>query len=608
MNTLVPLVPDRVQCLAARVADGVFDAADVHVAEVVARHGKLLAGKPADELVMLAVAAASAGRRRRHVCVDLVHIDRQLAGEPETDGIAGHAEGVVSAWPDHAVWIATLRASNLIAEPAQADDEPLRPLVLDGTRLYLQRSWWYETIVHDQLVQRAAATVDVTGDEATRILAQVFTGPADTVERQRDAVQVALTHPLSIIVGGPGTGKTWTIARLLVASEQRKRTGGPLSVALAAPTGKAAARMTESVQAALGVDRFPPATTLHSLLGWLPGGRFRHGLDEPLPHDLIVVDETSMVDLPLMARLLLALRPSAHLVLVGDPYQLASVEAGTVLRDVVGPAAEGVPVQSGAPLAGHVTMLDRVHRFGEESAIAALADAVRLGDAERAIELFGADDTVRLVAPDDTAGVTAVEECVVDAAVEVVRAARRGDAAAGFAAATGIKVLTATRRGPGGLGDWSDRIEAGVVAKIPELAVYADWYVGRPVLVTRNDRLNRVANGDTGMVIADTNGPVVALVAGDEVRTLRPSRLREVETWWAMTIHKSQGSEFAHVVVSLPTRPSPILTRELLYTAVTRAKATLTVVGSEDVIRRAIDSPVARASGLRERLWGAESE
>ena len=431
----------------------------------------------------------------------------------------------------------------------------------------------------------------------------------------------ALTPGVSIIAGGPGTGKTHTVARLLaVAHLVAEAEGRNLNVALAAPTGKAAQRMKDAVRAEVpalevsgtitaslaralaGTD----ATTIHRLLGWLPGPRFDHDRRNPLPHHLVIVDETSMVSLPLMARLLDAVRPEARLVLVGDPYQLASIEAGTVLADVVGPAGESSgdqrPAQSA--LSGRVTVLRRMHRFGADSTIAALAEAIRVGEADAALALLeGSHADLSWVGDTDRDGVDRIRDLVVDAGVELATAALRGDAGASLAAANRLKVLAATRRGFLGLHDWSERIEVAVGARVPQLQSARRWYVGRPVIVTGNDRVNRVANGDVAVVVSHDGGMDAAFAGEEGVRYLAPSRLDRVETWWAMTIHKSQGSEFPHAVVSLPQAASPILTRELLYTAVTRARDQLTIVGSEAALRAAIDRPVARASGLRDRLW-----
>jgi exodeoxyribonuclease V alpha subunit len=308
------------------------------------------------------------------------------------------------------------------------------------------------------------------------------------------------------------------------------------------------------------------ATTLHRLLGLRGSGKPRHDRFNPLPHDMVVVDETSMVSLPLMARLLDAVRPDATLVLVGDPFQLVSVEAGAVLGEIVGPAATEA---AEGPLAADIVLLERVHRFGSDSAIAALADAIRTGDADRAVDLLRHDKTSELswVDDDDDGGIDRLHREAAAAAVEVARAAYAGDAEAGLRLASDLKVLCATRLGPLGVYRWSDRIETLVAREMPEVGSGRRWYIGRPIIITSNDYLNRLFNGDIGLVVAGDNGPVATFPDPSGIRELAMSQLGDVETWWAMTIHKSQGSEFRRVIVTLPPPPSPILTRELLYTA-----------------------------------------
>jgi exodeoxyribonuclease V alpha subunit len=249
-------------------------------------------------------------------------------------------------------------------------------------------------------------------------------------------------------------------------------------------------------------------------------------------------------------------------------------------------------------------LLDRVHRFGADSAIAALADAVRTGDADAALAVLrrgGAE--LAWTDADDEPGVAQLQQEAADAAVAVVRAARDGEAGLGLALAAELKVLCATRLGRLGVHHWTDRIEGLVARALPDAGIGRRWYVGRPVVVTSNDYPNRLFNGDVGLVVAQDGRSTVAFPGGSGVRTLAPAQLADIETWWAMTIHKSQGSEFRRIVVTLPPPPSPILTRELLYTAVTRAKEHVTIVASEASLRTAITRPVARASGLGARLW-----
>jgi exodeoxyribonuclease V alpha subunit len=453
--------------------------------------------------------------------------------------------------------------------------------------------------------------IDAPAGEVAAALDRWFgaeTGPPD---QQRRAAAAALTGGLTVIAGGPGTGKTRTVARLLgAAAELTAARARPLDLALAAPTGKAAARMTEAVQHELAVtgtsgpvaERLGAVTaaTLHRLLGWMGGTDYRHDARNPLPHDLVVVDETSMASLPLMARLLAAVRSDASLVLVGDPHQLASVEAGAVLGEIVGPPSDA----PAAPVRERVVVLARGHRFAPDSTIAALADAVRTGDADGALALLrSGGDELAWVRDDDTTGIATLQRAVGDHAVDIVTAAVAGRAEEALARATGLKVLCATRHGPLGSYRWNDRVEALLAHEVPSAALYRRFYLGRPLIVTRNDYPHRLMNGDVGIVVARAERPAAVFRDGPELRELAPSQLDEVETWWAMTIHRSQGSEFPRVVVTLPPdAASPILTRELLYTAVTRAREHVTVVASEAALRAAIGRPVARASGLAARL------
>ncbi len=638
------VLPPGVGVLAPFVEAGVFGAYEVQFAASVLR---LRPGLGAEELLALAVAARAP--RFGHVCTPLDSMAVRLA---ELDG--EDVEGL--PWPPADVWAASLRRSAVVATASPTDDGPVRPLVWDADRLYLHRYWYYELAIADDLARRCAPVPpggelgsEASGDEVDRVLDALFgAAGSDPVDLQRLAARRALAPGVSIIAGGPGTGKTYTVARLLAAAHLvAAERGRPLSVALAAPTGKAAARMGEAVQAAVGEIHLAEGvgdvaelvaatepTTIHALLGWSDRTHFRHDRDHPLPEDMVIVDETSMVSLPLMAKLLAAVRPEASVVLVGDPFQLASIEAGTVMSDVVGPAsgtgevggsdpspsgavvaiptlwdslADPDPDPDPAPaglLADRVTVLRTMRRFGGDSTIAALADAVRTGDRAVALALLeeGADD-LRWVRPDDATGLADVADLLVAVGEELVLAALGGDGTGALDAAGRVKVLAATRRGPNSMADWTDRIERGILARIPTFHPERRWHVGRPVLVTANDRANRVFNGDTGVVLEGEEGMEVTLASGDGLRRLAPSRLDRVETWWAMTIHKSQGSEFPHAVVALPDQQSPILTRELLYTAVTRARDRLTIVGSAGAVERAIARPLARASGLRDRLW-----
>ncbi|MDT7790939.1 MAG: exodeoxyribonuclease alpha subunit, partial [Mycobacterium sp.] len=411
-------------------------------------------------------------------------------------------------------------------------------------------------------------------------------------EEQRAAAEVALSQGLTVLTGGPGTGKTTTVARLLALL-----TGGThLRIALAAPTGKAAARLQEAVQ--LEVAKLEPAdrqalaglhaTTLHRLLGSRPdtSARFRHNRGNRLPHDVIVVDETSMVSLTMMARLLEAVRPDARLILVGDPDQLASVEAGAVLADLV----DGLD-------SSKIAELRTSHRFGES--IGALASAIRDGDADRAVDVLRAGgEHIEWIEDEEPS--EHLRKVLLPHAVALRQAALLGDAAAALKTLDEHRLLCAHRRGPYGVRYWNRQTERWLTEATGE-PIWASWYLGRPILVTANDYGLGLYNGDTGVTLL-RDGVLRAVIAGTEPLEFATSRLADVDTVHAMTIHKSQGSQAKDVTVLMPPEDSRLLTRELFYTAVTRAKQKIRVVGPDSAVRGAVERRAVRASGLGRRL------
>ena len=610
-------------CLRSWTAAGVIGRFEVELVTSVMR----AAGDVPSDGTLLALALVARATRLGHVCLDLETVHDQLVAARDDEGAVDSL-----VLPDLVAWRTELERSSIVAANGarglSTDRSPVRPLVLEGSRLYLHRYWRFELEVTAQLIARSTFVDDDDGHgvehetAVDEVLESLFGGrPLDeegSIDLQFVAARRALTRPVTVIAGGPGTGKTHTVARILAAAHLlAARRGDVFRAALVAPTGKAAARMKEAVDSQVrslesdGRIDAPPAaallaiepTTIHRLLGYATRTSFRHDRTAPLAHDLVVVDETSMVSLPLLAQLLDAVRPGARLVLVGDPFQLASIEAGTVMGDLVGPGDAREEAAS-YPLAGRVTELRRGHRFEAGSATAALALAIRDGDADRAIhQLSSGSGEVHWVRPDDSGAVESLRQLVARAATDVAAAAINGDGASALDAATRIKVLAAIRWGPLGLFEWTDLINASVQAAVPPAMRGGHPRVGTPVLVTLNDPVNRLANGDVGVVITAEDGRWVAIAGSSPPRRLAPARLGEWEPWWAMTIHKSQGSEFPHAVVSLPVVDSPILTRELLYTAVTRAKPEVTIVGTEEMIRVAISRPVSRASGLGDRLW-----
>ncbi len=601
---------------------GVLAPADVHVAR------RLCALSAVDDdTVLLAAALAVRAPRLGHTLVDLDGIRERAAVDVEEE-----VDVAALPWPAVDAWIDALRSSPLVAvgEDATAADRPLR---LIGSSLYLDRYWREERQVAADLLA-LAVPVELDEGRLRDALERLF--PGETGARQSLAAASALLRRFAVVAGGPGTGKTTTVARivaLLHALEAR-----PPQIALAAPTNTAAVRLQQAVRGeadtlAVGDDaraflRSQVASSLHSLLGLRPSSsRARHDRTNRLPHDVVIVDETSMVPLSLMAKLVAAVRPAARLILVGDPGQLTSIEAGVVLGDIVGDGADrlaltpearsrleiatGAPVEaasSGSAIADGVIVLKDVYRHGEE--IARVAEAIRRGDADATLHALEdePDDKVRWIRADpaDPAAAGALEpirERAVATAGAVIAAARDGDRESALRQLPAFRVLCAHRRGAHGVSTWTERIERWLAESVPGFSPDTPWYPGRPLLVTQNDHALRLYNGDTGVVVATGDGRVGAAFArgGDPV-TVSPGRLAAIETVYAMTIHKSQGSQFETVAVLLPPATSPLLTRELLYTAVTRARDRVILVATDESLRTAVERPAARASALAARL------
>jgi exodeoxyribonuclease V alpha subunit len=545
----------------------VIDSADVLVAQ---RLSAL--AKETDERVMLAVALAVRGLRAGSVCLDLRSVEAQV-------------DVADLPWPAIDGWLEAVSASPLLEAP--------HVLRSEEHLLYLDRYWREEQQIADDL----RAMVSRRAVESAADIERLF--PAG-YEEQRSAAEIALSQRLTVLTGGPGTGKTTTVARLLALFAGQAGSGSRLRIALAAPTGKAAARLQEAVQ--LEIDQLElvdqrrlsglQASTLHRLLGSRPdtSSRFRHHRGNRLPHDVIVVDETSMVSLTMMARLLEAVRPQSRLLLVGDPDQLASVDAGAVLADLV----DGLGAGMGSP----VVTLRTPHRFGES--IGALAAAIRTGNAEAALEVLqaGGDHIEWIDDPDPTAPLRKV---LLPQALALRQAAVLGDARAALATLDEQRLLCAHRRGPNGVQHWNRQVERWLTESTGE-PIWSDWYAGRPVLVTANDYGLGLYNGDTGVTVVGEDGLRAAIAGTGEPRAFATSRLPDLETMHAMTIHKSQGSQATEVTVLMPPVDSRLLTRELFYTAVTRAKSKVRVVGSADEVRAAIDRRAVRATGLAMRL------
>ena len=487
-----------------------------------------------------------------------------------------------------------------------------KPLILDDAgRLYLQRYWEYEQQLADAINNRVRNPAPAAPAAKLEATLDAFFAPE--AADQRKAAFTALTRKFCVITGGPGTGKTRTAACIVALLHTHADPEKPLRVALTAPTGKAAARVTESMRKALTqlplASKIDPASiqeaqTLHRILGIIPDRNLpRYHRGNPLPADVVIVDEASMVDLALMTRLFAAVHPDARIILLGDKDQLASVEAGRVLGDL---CAGGTPDNAGSDLVHHIVHLRQNFRFASGGGIHQLGTHIRLGEATEAIALIRSGDRpelahVALPAPDSLA--RSLREQVVENYRPVLSARTPEDAIAAF---DQFRILCALRRGPFGV-EQLNAITERALADARLISPSIRHYRGRPVLVVENDYNLQLFNGDIGLILLDPEDPsqLRAFFPGPNgtLRKIAPTRLPRHETAWAMTIHKTQGSEFERVLMVLPDSDSPLLTRELVYTGVTRARATVEIWANDAVLQTAIEKKTERSSGLKDALW-----
>ncbi|MDU6684950.1 MAG: exodeoxyribonuclease V subunit alpha [Enterobacteriaceae bacterium] len=569
--------------------------------------------------VMLAAAMLSFDAGEGHVCLPL----SRLAPE----NLPARAHPLLASLYEEVGHPADWRKT-LLASPAVSEGEAATPMILVGERLYLNRMWCNECSIA-AFFARVNHPLAVDENRLRQALDNLFQ-PSDDINWQKVAAAVALTRRVSVISGGPGTGKTTTVAKLLAALVQMAD-GSRCRICLAAPTGKAAARLTESLGAALRqlplTDKqkatLPDeASTLHRLLGALPGSqRLRYHAGNPLHLDVLVVDEASMIDLPMMSRLIDALPQHARVIFLGDRDQLASVEAGAVLGDICAwvnkgftperaaqlsritgttvPAGEGA---SASALRDSLCLLQKSYRFGSDSGIGQLAAAVNRGDKAAASAVLGQGfsdiENKHLQSTED------YQSMIDDALAGYGRflgLVRDGAQPQEVLTAFGeYQLLCALREGPFGVSGLNDRIEQALVRqrRISRPA-HARWYHGRPVMITRNDASLGLFNGDIGIALDQGQGIRVWFPLPDgSLKSVQPSRLPEHDTAWAMTVHKSQGSEFDHAALILPGQIVPVVTRELVYTAITRAKKRLSLYADERILAQAIATRTERRSGL----------
>ncbi|WP_300174055.1 exodeoxyribonuclease V subunit alpha [uncultured Aliivibrio sp.] len=634
-------------------------------------------------LIMLLAAMTSHELGKGHVCIDIEQVEQgDLFTLP-----AKYRDALLALVPEKNQWISELSAASTISNGTEAT-----PLAFDGTRLYLQRYWSFEQRVANRITKAAQSVtvnpqlsntldelfarqyhflfsglkklennnqvsrqqlvcdmLDVVGSSSSELDWQAIDAvllaatksselePLDNliptkhcVNWQKVAAAVALTRRFSVISGGPGTGKTTTVTKLLASLvTQAQQDNKSIAIKLVAPTGKAAARLTESIgQAVQSIGLAPEvkeaiptdASTLHRLLGYIPNQvDFRHNKSNPLHLDVLVVDEASMVDLPMMARLLDAVPEHARVILLGDKDQLASVEAGAVLGDICQFTKMGysqnqaqqlsqltgyaLPVQShNNAVADSLCMLQKSYRFDARSGIGQLAKAINEGSKFKveAVWAKGFSDIRFHDLSNDS--YNAMITMMVNGYRSYLGHIHAGDKPeVALKAFSQIQLLCAMREGDFGVVGLNQRIEKGL--RKSDLIPHGDevWYSGRPVMVTQNDYGVGLYNGDIGIAMpdpADQRLRVYFDMPDGSIRGVLPSQLPEHETVYAMTIHKSQGSEFEHTVLALPAEFSPILTRELIYTGVTRAKKKLDLFATEKVVARGVMIKTQRNSGL----------
>jgi exodeoxyribonuclease V alpha subunit len=539
--------------------------------------------------------------------------------------------------PELTVWTEKLHASPVVGSPGE-----FRPLILDKkNRLYLYRYWDYEKKLADLILKHAQENIGVIDESLLRnSLQRLFPEAlANVIDWQKVAAITATLNKFCLISGGPGTGKTFTVAKILALLLEQAG-NGKLEILLAAPTGKAAARLSESISIAKRtlncrkdvIDAIPSeAYTIHRLLKTIPGSPyFFYNSENPLPADIVVVDEASMIDLALMSKLLEAIPATARLILIGDKDQLASVEAGSVLGDICDrnkvhgfsesfckrlEKITGEEFNIGIEpdilrngLQDCLVVLKKSFRFTADSAIGQLSRSVNRGDVEKVLDVLqtspmqiswiatqGRKDLLKTLAKKLIQGYSEYLKTA-DPHIALERFNR-------------FKILCALNIGPLGV-KAVNRLAEQVLSREGLIQPEQDWYMGRPVLITRNDYSLGLFNGDMGITLPapDSNNKDLHVYfpgSSGQLRQFLPHRLAQHETVFAMTVHKSQGSEFDDVLLILPEKDYPVLTRELFYTAITRARRNISIWGTEKVVRAAVSRKIERTSGLRDALWAS---
>ncbi len=600
--------------LQALQKQGQLTSLDVSFAQLMCR----LSENESNEL-SLAAALVSNATTNGHACLDL-HCE---AGKK----LYLVEDAVSFQLPEYKTWIVALQKMSVLGKPGD-----YCPLILDKSgRLYLYRYWKYEQDIAKALIKRSGAVVSSVDEiQLQQGLKQLFPASSTKTNWQKVAAAAALLNRFTVISGGPGTGKTSTVIRILALLRQQPN-GLDLKIALAAPTGKAAARMQEAIhqaKEALPVDELirdaipEQATTLHRLLGAsMHSVYFRHNQDTPLPIDVLILDEASMVDIALMAKLMWALPEKTRLIMLGDKDQLSSVEAGAVLGDICGNQqvfseafrikltgliGEDLPSKKEPPwpMADSIMLLHQSYRFTDESGIGQLAKSVNQGEGKQAISLLKNEAMADISLHENY---DAIAERAADGYQRYLQCLKRGEALdCIFTAFNSFRVLCAIRGGPYGVASLNEKIEK-VLASRHFIQDGRDHYAGQAIMVTRNDYGLRLYNGDVGLLLPDPecNGRLRACFQGSDgvVRKIAPASLPEHEVVYAMTVHKSQGSEFEQVLLVLPDEDNPLLSRELVYTGITRARNRFELYAKDEILSTAVQRKLSRTTGLHDLLW-----
>lgn len=487
-------------------------------------------------------------------------------------------------------WLEDLKNGSITGQPGE-----FKPLIVEDDRwVYFHKNWVYENFIAKWIHSWAEKTNSITASPKTGFSKNL------NAEQQK-AVKVGSERQLLVITGGPGTGKTHIISHLLNSITNQEKS---IRVALSAPTGKAASRLNDSVDTTRTEDEIPVAVTIHSLLGKRRNGTYQYHKDNKLPYDLIVVDEASMIDLSLMYHFLQAIPEKSKVIFLGDKDQLASVEAGSILGDLFLAADSSSSVTSNTPLADCMVQLTRSYRFGDKSGVGLLAEAFKKQDYDRVINVLADKNynDVRLCEKSFLESLDEIYDSFVKPNFERIR--RTEDVNEALSVFNSSKILLPLRSGLQGL-EWVNNYFETRIKKDFGISGFEEWFHGRPVTATKNNYALKIRNGESGICWSNKNVKKLIFEAEageDKAKTLAPGQLSHYETGYTMSIHKSQGSEYDNVIILLPEADFPILTRELLYTAVTRARQTVLVYGRQAILKACVGRRIERSSGLMQKI------